>query len=106
MELKEQIFYQPLHSKTSPMIGQIGERKEIEIRCHAVQKIASKNLLMIFPRKSVEGLLLCFGFMALGGFEVERGLIAEGRVESGSVVEAFDVVENHEVGLLSGFGDF
>ncbi len=46
-----------------------------------------------------------FGFMALGGFEVERGLIAEGRVEAGSVVEAFDVVENHEAGLLSGFGD-
>ena len=34
---------------------------------------------MIFPRKRVEGLLLLFGFMVLGGFEVERGFIAEGR---------------------------
>jgi GxxExxY protein len=35
---------------------------------------------LIFPRKRVEGLLRFFGFMALGGFEVERGFIAEGRV--------------------------
>ena len=61
---------------------------------------------VIFPRKRVEGLLLWFGFMARGGVEVERGLIAEGRVKAGSIVEAFDVVENHKTGLLSGFGDF
>ena len=58
---------------------------------------------LIFPRKRVEGLLLLFGFMVLGGFEVERGFIAEGRVQPGSIIEAFDVVENHEFGLLSGF---
>ena len=51
----------------------------------------------------MEGLLLLFGFMVLGGFEVERGFIAEGRVQPGSIIEAFDVVENHEFGLLSGF---
>ena len=59
--------------------------------------------ILIFPRKRVEGLLLLFGFMVLGGFEVERGFIAEGRVQPGSIIEAFDVVENHEFGLLSGF---
>lgn len=58
---------------------------------------------VIFPRKRVEGLLLLFGFMVLGGFEVDRGFIAEGRVQPGSIIEAFDVVENHEFGLLSGF---
>ena len=58
---------------------------------------------VIFPRKRVEGLLLLFWFMVLGGFEVDRGFIAEGRVQPGSIIEAFDVVENHEFGLLSGF---
>jgi len=62
-----------------------------------------KKKELIFPRKRVEGLLLLFGFMVLGGFEVERGFIAEGRVQPGSIIEAFDVVENHEFGLLSGF---
>ena len=51
----------------------------------------------------MEGLLLLFGFMVLGGFEVERGFIAEiysqGRVLLGSIGEVFDVVENHASGF-------
>jgi hypothetical protein len=41
----------------------------------------SNLLKVIFPRKR-EGLLLLFGFMVLGGFEVERGFIAEGLTNS------------------------
>ena len=53
--------------------------------------------------KTRGGAFWLFGFMVQGGFEVQRGFIAEGRVQACSIIEAFDVVENHEFGLFSGF---
>lgn len=40
--------------------------------------------------------------MALGGFEVEWGFIAERPVQAGAVVKASNVFENHEFCPLSG----
>ena len=53
--------------------------------------------------KTRGGAFWLFGFMVQGGFEVQRGFIAEGRVQACSIIEAFDVVKNHEFGLFSGF---
>ncbi len=39
------------------------------------------------------------------GFEFQWGFVAEGGVEAGSVVEGFDVIEDHDDGMASGFWD-
>ena len=58
---------------------------------------------VIFTRKRVEGRLLLLGFMVLGAFEVDRGFIAEGRVQPVSSIETLDVVQTYGLCLCSGF---